>query len=162
LEFPMNLVRFLRVNAVIHGWPVVVVPLGVVKSGIVLVAFLLECTCCTCVAVPTRMVAMGPTITTHALQLFPWFLSAAAAVTVTAAPANVAATNVLFVGKCFCECGNSIAQHLQLRPHFISFLLRAVTNTASNLILLFVFGNHCCCNYGDVEPKFVAFAALVA
>jgi hypothetical protein len=139
-----------------NRWPVVVASHDVVKPGVDLVAFLLECTHCACVAVAGGMVTMGPTVAAHASQLFPRFLYA------TATAANIAATIVPFVGKCFCELGNGIAQHLQLRCHFVGFLLRTVANVGCNLVLLFVLGNRCCCNCGSLVPEFIAFVDLVA
>ncbi len=137
----------------IDGWPVVVAAHDVVKGGVGLVAFLQDCTHCACVAVASGMVAMRPTVATHALQLCPQFLS-------TTAAATIATTIVLFVGECFCELGNSVVQYLQLQSHFVGFLLCAVANVGSHLILHFILGNRCCCNGGNVVPEFVAFVHL--
>jgi hypothetical protein len=137
------------------GWPVVVAAHDVVKHGANLVAFLLECTRCVCVAVAGGMVAGGPTVATCASQLSPWFLS-----TATATATTVASTIVLFVDRCFCEHGNSIAQQLQLHCHVVSLLLRTVMNVGGNLILLFVLDNHCYCNRGNVVPEFAAFVGF--
>ncbi len=135
------------VDDAMDGWPVVVAAHDVVKGGVGLVAFLQECTCCTCVAVANGMVAMGPTVATHALQLCPQFLSTATATT-------IAATIVLFVGECFCELGNSVAQYLLLHPHFVGLLLHAVANVGGHLVLHFV------CNGGNVVSEFVAFVCF--
>jgi hypothetical protein len=78
----------------------------------------------------------------------------------TAAATNAATTIVLFVGKCFCEHGNSISQSCQLRCHFIGFFLRDVANVGSNLILLFLIDNLCCCNGGNLVPEIVAFVSF--
>jgi hypothetical protein len=100
------------------------------------------------------------------IVIFPQFLSATAAITAgaaaaaTAAAANVAATIILFVGECFCEHGNSVAQHLQLQCHFIGFLLHALANVGGNLVLLFVSGSRCCCNGGNLVPEFVTFGSF--
>ncbi len=57
---------FLRVNDVIHRQPVVGASPGVVKSGIALVAILLESTRYAHVVIATGMVAVGPTVAAHA------------------------------------------------------------------------------------------------
>jgi hypothetical protein len=59
-------VCFLRVNNAMHRWPVVVAAHVVVKSGVALVAVLLECTGCTCMVVTTWMKSVGPTIAAYA------------------------------------------------------------------------------------------------
>ncbi len=102
----------LQIDDTMFWWPVVVASHGVGGGCVDFVPLFLVGACCAGVGAACQMVAMGPALAAHAARFCPQFPGAAAI------PAATFVRVVLLVCKGYCQFGNGVAQHLQLRSHF--------------------------------------------